>query len=131
HAANRTGNETVFQIISSLTVLVGVSIAYYVYRRQPWLATKIRQKPFWKTIYQFLYAGWGFDVMYDRLLVRPIVFLAHLDKEDFIDQFYLGLAAVSRSLNRMLSLTQTGRLRWYLAGIVVGAIISFTLMMIT
>jgi NADH-quinone oxidoreductase subunit L len=59
------------------------------------------------------------------------VYLANIDKEDIIDQIYNGIAAFSKLLNRLLSLTQTGRLRWYLAGIVAGAIISFTLMLIT
>jgi NADH-quinone oxidoreductase subunit L len=39
------------------------------------------------------------------------------------DLIYNAVAAASRGLNRLLSRTETGRLRWYAGGIAVGAVI--------
>ncbi len=129
HAAEGTGTEAVLQTIAAIVALTGVWIAYHFYVRKPQLADSIKNS--WEDLHKFWYSGWGFDTLYQTLFIRPVVYLANIDKEDVIDQIYNGIAAFSKLLNRLLSLTQTGRLRWYLAGIVAGAIISFTLMLIT
>ncbi len=74
---------------------------------------------------RFLFGGMGFDRLYDRLLVEPFVRAARWNSGDFIDAFYLGVAALGRALNRLLSLVQTGRLRWYAGVLVAGAVIVF------
>ena len=78
-------------------------------------------------IHRFWYSGWGFDKLYDTLFVRPFVFLATINKNDFIDKIYTGLAALAGALNRALAQTQSGILRWYMMGVVVGALLIITL----
>ena len=68
-------------------------------------------------------AGWGFDWLYDRLLVSPFVAMAGLLRGDFIDWIYRAVAEAMTLAHLILSATVTGRLRWYAAGIVIGAII--------
>jgi NADH-quinone oxidoreductase subunit L len=67
--------------------------------------------------------GWGFDRLYDHLIVQPYVWIARADKDDFIDLIYDAIAALVRGLYRVASRTQTGQLRWYATGIALGAVI--------
>ena len=63
------------------------------------------------------------DWLYDRTLVRPLVWLARIDRDDCIDGFYTGVARVNEIAWRVLRRTETGRLRWYAAGIAAGTIV--------
>jgi NADH-quinone oxidoreductase subunit L len=63
------------------------------------------------------------DWLYDHLFVRPMVWLAQIDRNDIVDSFYDGVALISQAFYRGLRTTETGRVRWYAAGIVLGSII--------
>jgi NADH-quinone oxidoreductase subunit L len=78
---------------------------------------------------RFWLGGWGFDWLYERLFVRPFVWVARVNKADFIDFFYTGLARVSAAGHALLSLTETGYVRWYAAGLAAGAIIVLAVML--
>ena len=62
--------------------------------------------------------------------MRPVVWFAHADKNDYFDWIYRGIAVLNIWLNRVLSTTVTGRLRWYAATIVGGAVIVIALAVI-
>ncbi|QEH42814.1 NADH-quinone oxidoreductase subunit L [Chitinophaga sp. XS-30] len=79
--------------------------------------------PFADGLKQFWKDGWGFDVAYDRMFVRPFVLLSRINKKDIVDRLYTGIASVTKSLHRMMSATQNGMLRWYVMGIVMGAVV--------
>ena len=72
-------------------------------------------------------SGWRFDSLYDWVFVKPFVYLSNINKNDFVDWPYHGLVRLADFLHRMLSFTQSGILRWYLIGIVIGAITILTL----
>ena len=74
--------------------------------------------------------GFGFDWAYDRMLVRPIVALAHLNRRDFIDRIFDALAWVTAFGNRVMSHAQTGNLRWYAGSIAAGAVIVIAIMVL-
>jgi NADH-quinone oxidoreductase subunit L len=61
--------------------------------------------------------------LYDRLLVRPFLWIADINKKDIIDSGYTGIANLNRSLNALLSKTQTGSIRWYAMGTAIGAVV--------
>jgi NADH-quinone oxidoreductase subunit L len=63
------------------------------------------------------------DWLYDRLFVRPLVWMANVGKADPIDGFYTGVGRLNEIAWRGLSLTQSGRLRWYAATIAAGTIV--------
>ena len=67
--------------------------------------------------------GWGFDWLYERLLVRPFVWFARVNIRDGIDLAILGIPAALRTFNAALVRTETGRLRWYAAGMAAGAVL--------
>ena len=108
------------QIIASIVSLSGIFIAYLFFVRASSIADRIARVRALESIRKFWLAGWDFDAMYDQLFIRPFMWLARINKHDFIDSGYTGIAALNRMLSTALSKTQTGNIRWYAMGIVVG-----------
>jgi NADH-quinone oxidoreductase subunit L len=119
----RLGSEFTLQVVAGGVSLAGIGLAcgLFLANRQ-WAARLVRTA--WGGLLQrFWFAGWGFDWLYDRLFVRPVVWFAQANQRDYIDLIYFGLAGLGRALNRTLSGTETGKVRWYATGIAMGAII--------
>ncbi len=117
------GKEGMLQIIASIVSLTGIFIAYLFFLRRPQYADWIARGRAFESVRKFWLAGWDFDAMYDRLFVRPFVRFAEINKRDFIDSGYTGIAVFNRMLSTILSKTQTGNIRWYAMGLVVGAVV--------
>ena len=113
--------ELVLQIIAVAVVLAGISLAWCFHVRSPRLAERIASSA--APVRRWWLAGWGFDALYDRVLVRPLTDIAKWNHRDFIDSFYEGAAQVFFFIHLLLSRTQNGKLRWYAAGISAGTAI--------
>ena len=74
-------------------------------------------------VVRFLQSGWGFDWIYDRVLVRPFVWIARINSKDIVDKLAVGIGGLNMLLSRGLRLTQSGRVRWYAAGVAAGAVL--------
>ncbi|HEY0898096.1 MAG TPA: NADH-quinone oxidoreductase subunit L [Sphingobacteriaceae bacterium] len=118
-------NEWLFQGIAMVATLLGVFVGYLLYYRRITAIENFRQTAFAASLNRFWLSGWGFDRLYDLIFVRPVVYLARVNKNDLIDRFYVGIAKVNSKLHRLLSSTQTGSLRWYAMGLLIGSIIIF------
>ena len=116
--------ELLFQIIAALVSLVGIYLAYLFFLRRPQLAESLVRPALGSALRRFWLTGWGFDWLYDKLLVQPYSYLARINKNDFIDLMYQGIARLNEILHRLLSLTQTGKVRWYAMGIAFGAVVT-------
>jgi NADH-quinone oxidoreductase subunit L len=120
------GMELLFQVLSAIIALSGIYIAYLVYFKKPALS-----EPFAHSrINKFFEKGWGFDKLYDALFVKPVVWLSVIDKNDFFDLWNKGLSGLALFLNRMFSITQNGKLRWYLLSFAIGIALILTYMLI-
>ena len=102
---------------------LGLLIAYELYLKHRGATRPLTENALGHAIHEIWQADWGFDFFYDKVFVAPVVWFAQVDKRDFIDKFYDGLAALSRASYRALSATETGRLRWYAASIVGGTVV--------
>src|SRR5262249_40639232 len=112
--------ETGSSVAAAIAFLAGLGLAA-VYVRRP-LAASNPLRCLWS-------AGWGFDWLYDRLFVRPVVWAAHVNRGDAIDSIYDGVAATTKAGYRALALTETGNLRWYAAAIAGGAVLFVAVVM--
>jgi len=113
--------QLAFQVIAALVTLFGIYLAYFFFLRRPGLVQGLARTNLGAALHRFWYAGWGFDRLYDKLFVRPFVWLARTNKNDFIDLIYDEVAQWSQAAYRALSDTETGRVRWYAMGIAAGA----------
>jgi NADH-quinone oxidoreductase subunit L len=88
----------------------------------------LKSSEFAVALHKLWYSGWGFDWVYDRVFVRPFVYLATINKNDVVDQLYTGLARVTEFFHVQFRKTQTGSLRWYVMGLVIGAVVLLALL---
>jgi NADH-quinone oxidoreductase subunit L len=115
--------EAVLAGISAAVSVLGILLAYALFYRNPQLVGNLLRTAWGATVHHLWFVGWGFDWVYDKAFVRPYVWLAHTNRRDVVDLFFEAIAWLTRALHRLLSLTQTGRVRWYATGIAIGAAI--------
>ena len=126
-----SGNsELILQIITGLTSLTALGLAYLFYFRRSTWPDQIKNSSLGAVFHRFWYAGWGFDTAYDVLLVRPLVHMSRINKDDVIDLISLGFSKTLIYFNKLLVNTQNGQLRWYMAVITLGAILILTMAII-
>jgi NADH-quinone oxidoreductase subunit L len=118
------------QFVAAVASLGGIYVAWVVFFRSRATVDALMRQPALRTLHRFWFAGWGFDWLYDHLFVRPVVWFAAVNRHDAIDRLYDGLASTSRAVWRALSETETGRVRWYAAGVTVGALIITTIVIL-
>jgi NADH-quinone oxidoreductase subunit L len=117
--------EYLFQVLSAGISIGGIYLAYLIFFKK-----SLFQNSFKDTrLSNFFYTGWGFDRLYNIIIVRPIVWLSEIDKKDFIDRFYSMIAAGTVYFNLLLSKTQNGNLRWYLMVLTVGIVLMLIIML--
>ncbi|MHB9024227.1 MAG: NADH-quinone oxidoreductase subunit L [Armatimonadota bacterium] len=107
---------------AGVLTLLGIWIAHLLFGHIV-QSEEVRRTPAYYWLAAVWRSGWGFDGLYDRLFVRPYTWLAQANKGDVIDLFYTGAAWGSLALGRAVSLLQTGKVRWYAAGIALGVVV--------
>ena len=116
--------EWIMQALAAIISLGGVYLAWYFYLKRPELPGQIKIAI--SDLHQLWFSGWGFDALYDAVFVRPFVFLATINKNDVIDKVYVGMVSLASFFHRVFAYTQSGLMRWYVMGIVIGAILILT-----
>jgi len=120
---NKTGHsEIVFQLLSAIIVLAGIYLAYTVYLKKPALSESFSHS----RLNRFFEKGWGFDKLYDVIFVKPVVWLSEIDKDDFFDWLNICISRLALLMNRLLGITQNGKLRWYLMSFTIGIALILT-----
>jgi NADH-quinone oxidoreductase subunit L len=117
------GTEALLQIASAVASLAGIYLAYLLFLRRRQLAEGLGQTGWGAALRRLWLIGWGFDWVYDRIIVRPLLWLARRNRNDFVDLFYQGMGRLAEGAHRLLSSTESGLLRWYAMGIAAGAVI--------
>lgn len=115
--------EWLFQIIAAGLTFIGIYLAYVFVVKPSGLIQTFLGSEFASTMHKLWYSGWGFDWLYDHLLVKPFVYLAKINKNDIVDQLYNGLVRATDFFHLQFRKTQNGYLRWYVMGFVVGAVV--------
>jgi NADH-quinone oxidoreductase subunit L len=126
-AAGDPHTEILLQCIAGLVSVSGIVLAFFIFLRRPDYAESLSTARLGSLLQHLWFRGWGFDWIYDRLIVRPFVWVARINKDDFIDLLPLGALWAGRELNRALGRSQTGKVRWYAMGIVIGAIVTLAM----
>jgi len=114
--------EWALLVVPGIEWFIGYGLALWYFRNRG-ASEAVAASPVGRTVHRFLLSGWGFDWIYDHVFVRPFNAIAAANASDFVDRIYWALAAITGGASKVLSLTQTGRMRNYAAGIVLGAAI--------
>jgi NADH-quinone oxidoreductase subunit L len=115
------GEEALFSAISGAVSLFGIFIIYVFILRYRRMTENLVASPIGGLLHHFWFAAWGFDWLYSWVLVRPYVWLARIDRNDIVDLFFDAAAWFNRLGYRALSFSQSGYVRWYVAGMAIGA----------
>jgi NADH-quinone oxidoreductase subunit L len=115
--------DVLLEIAVPLVSVIGLCLAYLLFLRRPGCMERVTGTRIGRLLHAYWFSGWGFDWLYDRLIVRPFVRAADWNREDAIDLVYDAVAWVNTVCSIALALTQTGRIRWYATAITVGALI--------
>jgi NADH-quinone oxidoreductase subunit L len=117
--------EFLFQSISAIVALAGIYLAYLIYFKKSVMAESFSHS----RLNKFFEKGWGFDKLYDTLFVKPVVWFSAINKDDLFDWWNIGLSRLTLLANRLLSITQNGKLRWYLMSFAIGIALILTYML--
>ena len=121
--------EGVLELGAAIAAFGGIALAWLLYLRHPRLVAALAAAPIARQLGRFWSGGWGFDLLYDRLLVRPYRCFARADEHDVFDEPSRGIALASRAMNRALARSQNGRARWYVMGLAAGTAIIVALVL--
>lgn len=116
----------VLQLIAAVVSLGGIYLAYLFFYPGRETVTRFQAS----RIAYFLKKGWGFDWLYKRLFINPIVWISSINRNDFIDYFYTIIGSVSKSLHLILIRSQNGKIRWYAIGILIGTLLTTTIILL-
>ena len=108
--------ETITALSASTVFALGFALAYLLYGPQ---RSRLPERG---VLQQLWFAGWGFDWLYDRMLVRPFQWLTRKSRRDLADVPIKALGQITVLVHRALQRTQTGRVRWYATGLAMGTI---------
>jgi NADH-quinone oxidoreductase subunit L len=110
-------------ILSAGVSLGGVCLAYFLFSGRSSYREGPERPPSFQALHRFLFAGWGFDRLYDACFVRPIAYITERNRGDILDAVYKGVEGACSMVYGLLSTTQSGKVRWYAAAMAIGAII--------
>ncbi len=119
--------ETRSEAIAGVVFLIGLYFAYLFHLQKRSLADVLVANPLGRLLHQWWFADWGFDWMYDKAFVQPFIWATKINKSDFVDAFYTGVARLAEVSYRALSSTETGRVRWYAAAMAAGSVLFIAL----
>jgi NADH-quinone oxidoreductase subunit L len=111
------------EAVAALIFLIGLYFAYLFHLQKRNLADALVANPVGRALHQWWFADWGLDWIYDKVFVQPFIWASEINKNDFIDAFYTGVAWLTRWSYGELSRTETGRVRWYAAGMAAGSVL--------
>ncbi len=110
-------------LLTTLPPIVGIGVAWYAYLAKPSISYTLARSRWGDRFKRFWFSGWGFDRLYQHVLISPFMWFTRINKADVVDSVYTLIAWIMRIVHRLLSMTQTGRVQWYAAGIALGVVV--------
>ncbi len=117
------GGEVIAGLLSAVMIGLGVLAAIPLVRRQRLHAQQPVRPDVLAKLARFWREDWGFDALYRRLFVAPVLWFGRVARWDVVDAVYEAMGEVTRDLHRLLSASETGRVRTYAAGLALGALV--------
>lgn len=130
-ARGAAGMSTRIELLSGIAGIGGIAVAAVLFLGERRVVSQLATTLPGRALRVLWLHGWGFDWLYDRLFVRPFLWLARTNAADVVDLAVGAVPASLRSLNAALTGTQTGQVRWYAASMALGAIVLVAAVMLS
>ena len=112
-------------ILPTVLGLLGIALAYLMYMVRPELPARLANAV--PGVYRFVLNKWYFDELYDRIFVRPAIWLARMlwqvGDATIIDGVPNGLAALTTDGSRQVVRIQTGSIAVYAFTMLIGLVV--------
>ncbi|MDX1723374.1 MAG: NADH-quinone oxidoreductase subunit L [Pseudomonas sp.] len=111
------------ELFSGLIAVLGIAAAAALFLGQRELVRRLAASAPGRFFSAWWFAAWGFDWLYDRLFVKPYLWLCRVLRRDPFDRSIGLLPRLARVLHLLLSRSQTGQLRWYALSLAAGTVL--------
>ena len=128
-AASTLDHTGLMPIVTAAIPALGVFIAYLLFLRRSVDISAMTQSSPGKSLIRFFHSHWAMDWLYEKIFVIPYTWLAKINRADFIDNIYGGIAVLMLWANKVSVQTQTGQLRTYAGTMVLGLVLIIALML--
>jgi NADH-quinone oxidoreductase subunit L len=118
------------EFVSAGVAILGIVLAAWLFLGERTLVTRLANSAIGRRLSMLWLHAWGFDWLYDRLFVRPYLFLTRVLASDPCDRLMELPAGLAQLSNKLLVLTVTGKLRWYAASMGLGALMILALLLL-
>ena len=111
------------EIASGAIALAGILLAALLFLGKRRVVSAIANSGPGRLLSAWWFAAWGFDWIYDKLFVKPYLWISHVLRRDPMDR---GIGLVPRLVkggHSVMSRTENGQLRWYAASLAFGAVV--------
>lgn len=124
-SAGEAGGEAKhsLELLSGVIAVSGIVLAALLFLGQRRFVACLAESAPGRFFAAWWYAAWGFDWLYDKLFVRPYLLLCRLLGRDPFDRGITQIPKLAKGGNRLMSQTESGRLRWYAASLAGGAVL--------
>jgi NADH-quinone oxidoreductase subunit L len=147
HAEAGHAEEILPEVYATAAVLLGAGLSLFLYRK----GRRSEKDQPGGVVGRLLSSGFGFDFIYERLFIRPYVWLTTIQQKDWVNLVFeyllvrpyrfittvnrrdvvnlavRGVELANVGMHRLFSSLQTGKLRWYLLGVSLGGVLIFGL----
>ena len=120
---------TPIALITMAMPFLGILVGWLVFGRRIIDVEALAESNAGGALKRFFFSGWGFDWLYDNVVVKPVMWVARINKGDIVDWIYRITVAITRGAHHVGSLTQSGRLRWYAANMAFGLAVFFLIVL--
>jgi len=129
---NHFGEEgkMMLEITSGIVAIVGILLAAALYLGKRSLVNSVAKSAPGRFFTVWWFHAWGFDWLYDKIFVKPYLFIAKLLHRDPLNSLMNLPALITRVGNRGLVLTENGQVRWYVASMGLGAVVVLALLLV-
>ncbi len=118
------------EIFSGLIVIIGIILAAVLYFRKHKYVDPVAQSLPGRVLTVLWFNAWGFDWLYKIIFIKPYLVIARLIQSDPLNALMNIPVVVSRWSNRVLTLSENGQVRWYMASMGMGAVVVLALLLL-
>lgn len=111
------------EYISMAVALAGVALAALLFLGQRRFVSKLSQSGIGRLVGGLWKNAWGFDWLYDKVFVKPFMFLVRINARDWADAAIGLIPWATLRGHALLAVTQSGKLRWYAATMAIGLVV--------
>ncbi|MFM2477018.1 NADH-quinone oxidoreductase subunit L [Celerinatantimonas sp. MCCC 1A17872] len=125
------GESITVQLTSAAVAIIGVLLAAWIWLGSRRWVESLSNSSACRMLSRFWFSAWGFDWLYDKVFVQTYLKIAKLLRIDPINTVVDSSRYLALGANLTLTLTENGKVRWYLASMGIGAVCVLGLLLLS